>query len=193
MKHSIQKPRNMGMIFSLYFWGQIQSSSLNWGKNKIYSLLQDMSIFQPIVKSSPHFLQIIIYLFFLPEIRPRIKRGFFFFLQILQFKQFAYVKSEKSGNPGTPNSLEDLDGDIMANFEKLQKEASEVGFWSIRMCCSVTRRSNFMIMGLGYLTFFSCLTLYINGFFFSLHFASSWMVNFISAANLSTQQCFEFR
>lgn len=192
MKHSIQKPRNMGMIFSLYFWGQIQSSSLNWGKNKIYSLLQDMSIFQPIVKSSPHFLQIIIY-FFLPEIRPIIKRSFFFFFQILQFKQFAYVKSEKSGNPGTPNSLEDLDGDIMANFEKLQKEASEVGFWSIRMCCSVTRHSNFMIMGLGYLTFFSCLTLYINGFFFSLHFASSWMVNFISAANLSTQQCFEFR
>lgn len=192
MKHSIQKPRNMGIIFSLYFWGQIQSSSLNWGKNKIYSLLQDMSIFQPIVKSSPHFLQIIIY-FFLPEIRPIIKRSFFFFFQILQFKQFAYVKSEKSGNPGTPNSLEDLDGDIMANFEKLQKEASEVGFWSIRMCCSVTRHSNFMIMGLGYLTFFSCLTLYINGFFFSLHFASSWMVNFISAANLSTQQCFEFR
>lgn len=165
MKHSIQKPRNMGIIFSLYFWGQIQSSSLNWGKNKIYSLLQDMSIFQPIVKSSPHFLQIIIY-FFLPEIRPIIKRSFFFFFQILQFKQFAYVKSEKSGNPGTPNSLEDLDGDIMANFEKLQKEASEVGFWSIRMCCSVTRHSNFMIMGLGYLTFFSCLTLYINGFFF---------------------------
>lgn len=192
MKHSIQKPRNMGIIFSLYFWGQIQSSSLNWGKNKIYSLLQDMSIFQPIVKSSPHFLQIIIY-FFLPEIRPIIKRSFFFFFQILQFKQFAYVKSEKSGNPGTPNSLEDLDGDIMANFEKLQKEASEVGFWSIRMCCSVTRHSNFMIMGLGYLTFFSCLTLYINGFFFPLHFASSWMVNFISAANLSTQQCFEFR
>lgn len=43
----------------------------------------------------------------------------------------------------------------MANFEKLQKEASEVGFWSIRMCCSVTRHSNFMIMDLGYLTFFS--------------------------------------
>lgn len=51
----------------------------------------------------------------------------------------------------------------MANFEKLQKEASEVGFWSIRMCCSVTRHSNFMIMGLGYLTFFS-VSLYMEFF-----------------------------
>ncbi|XP_061166449.1 serine/threonine-protein phosphatase 2A 56 kDa regulatory subunit gamma isoform-like isoform X2 [Saccostrea echinata] len=43
-----------------------------------------------------------------------------------QFKQFASLNSEKFGNPGTPNSVEDNDGDIMANFEKLQKEASEV-------------------------------------------------------------------
>lgn len=74
----------------------------------------------------------------------------------------------------------------MANFEKLQKEASEVGFWSIRMCCSVTRRSNFMIMGLGYLTLFFLSHSIYKWIFFSLHFASSWMVNFISAANLST-------
>lgn len=71
----------------------------------------------------------------------------------------------------------------MANFEKLQKEASEVGFWSIPMCCSVTRHSNFMIMGLGYLTFFS-VSLYME--FFPLHCVSLWMVNFISAANIST-------
>lgn len=56
----------------------------------------------------------------------------------------------------------------MANFEKLQKEASEVGFWSIRMCCSVTRRSNFMIMGLGYLTlFFLSHSIYKWIFFFT--------------------------
>ncbi|XP_056020832.1 serine/threonine-protein phosphatase 2A 56 kDa regulatory subunit gamma isoform isoform X2 [Ostrea edulis] len=42
-----------------------------------------------------------------------------------QFKQFAYINSEKSGNPGTPNSLEEADGDIVVNFEKLEKEANE--------------------------------------------------------------------
>ena len=58
--------------------------------------------------------------------------SYIFFL-FFQYKQFATLSnSERTGNPATPNSLNDDVEDVLVNFEKLEKEANEVSRVAIK-------------------------------------------------------------